>query len=132
MTSLSDHESNLVQGQGRPHIDRLLTYARPYLALVALTLLLSLVYSGGQYARAYLIKPAIDDIALPSASLHGNELSRSVLGVLDLGSPAAAQPGAEAAAEGSALDDRARVAALTENISHSNSISCRASSLARE
>ena len=119
MTSLSDHESNIVQGLGRPHIVRLLAYARPYLALVALTLLLSLVYSGGQYARAYLIKPAIDDIALPSASLHGNELSRSVLDVLDLGSPQTAQPGPEAAAEGLALDDRARIEALTESISHS-------------
>ena len=119
MTSLSDHESNIVQGHGRPHIVRLLTYGRPYLALIALTLLLSLAYSGGQYARAYLIKPAIDDIALPSASLQGNGLSRSVLDVLDLGNPPAAQPGPESAAEESALDDRARIAALTESISHS-------------
>ncbi len=119
MTSLSDHESNLVQGRGRPYAVRLLAYARPYLALIALTLLLSLLYSGGQYARAYLIKPAIDDIALPSASLEGNQLSRSVLGALGLGGGQEAQPGPEAAGGESALDDRAAVAALTQRISRS-------------
>jgi subfamily B ATP-binding cassette protein MsbA len=119
LTSLSDHESNVVQGRDRPHVFRLLIYARPYLALIALTLLLSLVYSGGQYARAYLIKPAIDDIALPSASLKGNAWSQSVLGVLDLGGSSESPPEAEATAEEPAADDRARVEALTASISHS-------------
>jgi subfamily B ATP-binding cassette protein MsbA len=119
LTSLSDHESNVVQGRGRPQLARLLAYARPYLALIGLTLALSLVYSGGQYARAYLIKPAIDDIALPSASLQAGELSGPVLGALGLGSPPAPQPGGEAAAGGSTLDDRARVAALADAISRS-------------
>ena len=115
MTSLSDHESNVVQGRGQAPFLRLLGYARPYLALIGLTLLLSLAYSGGQYARAYLIKPAIDDIALPSADLQGSELSRSILGTLGLGGPKdTPAPPAKASP-----DDRARVTELAERISRS-------------
>jgi subfamily B ATP-binding cassette protein MsbA len=41
---------------------RLLRYARPYVALIVLALLLSLVYAGGRNLRAYLIKPLFDHV----------------------------------------------------------------------
>ena len=121
MTTLSDHESNRIKGRDRPRLVRLLAYARPYVALIALTLLLSSVYSGGQYARAYLIKPAIDDIALPSTELRGNEFSGSVLDLVGFGSSAGDEPDSEPQTESpaSAPDDRERVAAIAESISRS-------------
>jgi subfamily B ATP-binding cassette protein MsbA len=45
---------------------RLLGYARPYAWLVALTILTSLVYAAGDNARAYLIRPLLDDVLLPT------------------------------------------------------------------
>ena len=121
MTSLSEHESNVVHGRGRPRFVRLLRFARPYIPLVALTLLLSFAYSGGQYARAYLIKPVIDDIAVPSAELKGSDLSGSALDILGLGSAPPEETGSEPASDpaGPALDDRARLEAIAARVSHS-------------
>jgi subfamily B ATP-binding cassette protein MsbA len=50
-------------------IARLLAYARPYLWLVAVAILFSLVYGGGLAGRAALIGPVLDGIAVPSAQL---------------------------------------------------------------
>lgn len=121
MTTLSEHEANQVRGRDRPSFARLLGYARPYLALIALTLLLSFAYSGGLYARAWLIKPVIDDIALPSAELKGSEFSSSVLDIVGLGSSAEQETTAEARAESRqrAVDDRERAAAIAKSVSRS-------------
>jgi subfamily B ATP-binding cassette protein MsbA len=51
---------------------RLLRYARPYLTLIALTLLLSGALSAGRYARVYLLKPILDDVVLPHQALSSS------------------------------------------------------------
>lgn len=48
---------------------RLLLYARPYLHVIGIALLFSLLYGSGITGRAYLLAPVIDDVALPKASL---------------------------------------------------------------
>jgi subfamily B ATP-binding cassette protein MsbA len=50
---------------------RLLRYARPYVALILATFALSGLFSIGSYARAYLIKPVLDNVVVPSQSLGG-------------------------------------------------------------
>jgi subfamily B ATP-binding cassette protein MsbA len=52
---------------------RLFAYARPYLVLVGLTIVFSLVYAGGLTGRAYLTRPLIDDIAAPNLELQSLE-----------------------------------------------------------
>lgn len=47
-------------------LGRLAGYARPYAALIALALLFTLLFAAGRYGRAYLTKPLIDDVLLPS------------------------------------------------------------------
>jgi len=44
---------------------RLLRYVRPYLGILALAILCSLVYAGARNARAYLVKPLMDGVLLP-------------------------------------------------------------------
>ena len=56
--------------EGRGPLRRLLRYARPYLALMALTLVLGGLLSGSHFVRAYLMKPVFDDIILPGAQLE--------------------------------------------------------------
>jgi subfamily B ATP-binding cassette protein MsbA len=48
---------------------RLLAYARPYLAIVALAVAFSWLYGAGLSGRALLLEPLIDDVAIPSVSL---------------------------------------------------------------
>jgi len=48
---------------------RLLGYARPYLHVIAIAVVFSLLYGGGLTGRAYLLAPIIDEVALPNASL---------------------------------------------------------------
>jgi subfamily B ATP-binding cassette protein MsbA len=52
---------------------RLLGYARPYLAFVALTVVFSLAYAGGLTWRVSLIRPLLDDVAVPSLNLRSLE-----------------------------------------------------------
>jgi subfamily B ATP-binding cassette protein MsbA len=47
-------------------LGRLARYARPYVGLIALALLFTVLFAGGRYGRAYLTKPLIDDVLLPS------------------------------------------------------------------
>ena len=61
---------------------RLLGYARPYLHVIALAIVFSLLYSGGLTGRAYLLAPIIDEVALPNASLSSLEELREA-GELD-------------------------------------------------
>ncbi len=44
---------------------RLVRYARPYAAILALAVLCSAAYAGGRSLRAYLVKPLFDDVVLP-------------------------------------------------------------------
>ena len=44
---------------------RLLRYVRPYLGILALAIVCSLVYAGARNARNYLVKPLFDDVILP-------------------------------------------------------------------
>jgi ABC-type multidrug transport system fused ATPase/permease subunit len=54
---------------GRPALVRLFAYARPFAALILLTVVLAVALSGGRYARAYLMKPILDDVLLPQQTL---------------------------------------------------------------
>jgi len=53
---------------------RMLAFAKPYLAPLALAVVLTLVFSAGRYGRAYLMKPLLDDVLLPAhAAATGGE-----------------------------------------------------------
>ncbi len=52
---------------------RLFWYARPYVPLVVITIVFSLVYAGGLTGRAYLTRPLIDDIAAPNLEVSSLE-----------------------------------------------------------
>jgi subfamily B ATP-binding cassette protein MsbA len=69
LASTANCEANRGSPHGRPVLLRLLAYARPYAALIALTLLLSGALSAGRYARVYLLKPILDDVVLPHQAL---------------------------------------------------------------
>jgi subfamily B ATP-binding cassette protein MsbA len=45
---------------------RLFRYARPYIPLVAVTIVFTLLYAGGLTGRAYLTRPLIDDVVAPN------------------------------------------------------------------
>ncbi len=45
------------------------TYARPFIGLISLAMLLSGLAAGGTYLRAYLIKPILDDVLVPAGGL---------------------------------------------------------------
>jgi subfamily B ATP-binding cassette protein MsbA len=47
----------------------LITYARPFVGLIAFAMLLSALAAGGSYLRAYLIKPILDDVLVPAGGL---------------------------------------------------------------
>jgi subfamily B ATP-binding cassette protein MsbA len=45
---------------------RLLGFARPYVGLLAGAMVFSLIFSGGRYGRALLLKPLLDDVLVPA------------------------------------------------------------------
>ena len=45
----------------------MLGFARPYVALIALVAVCTLIFSAGRYGRAYLLKPLIDGVLVPVA-----------------------------------------------------------------
>jgi subfamily B ATP-binding cassette protein MsbA len=69
VTSYSDHEAFRVAGRGQPPLRRLVYYARPFVPLILLAILLGSVLSGARTARAYLMKPMFDEVLLPAAEL---------------------------------------------------------------
>ena len=71
MGSVAQHEADSHEGRERPVLIRLVRYARPYVALILVTFALSGLFSVGSYARAYLIKPVLDNVVVPSQSLGG-------------------------------------------------------------
>jgi ATP-binding cassette, subfamily B, bacterial MsbA len=53
---------------------RLLSFARPYVWPIALTIAFSLLYAGGLTGRAYLTKTVFDDVLVPKAALGAGDL----------------------------------------------------------
>jgi subfamily B ATP-binding cassette protein MsbA len=85
---------------------RLYAYARPYVPLIVLGFVLAAADSSTRFARAYMMKPVFDDIALPAATLGGSAIDLSWLP----GAPA--REGDEAAPDATApAPDAARQAA---------------------
>ncbi len=72
---------------------RMLGFATPYLATIALCMALVLVYSGGRYARAYLMKPLLDDVLMPAHSVvvGGGDTAVRKLDVAKLLAPSTGQ-----------------------------------------
>jgi subfamily B ATP-binding cassette protein MsbA len=58
--TVRDRRSNLAL------LARMLSFAKPYLAVIAISIALTLVFSAGRYVRAYLMKPLLDDVLLPA------------------------------------------------------------------
>jgi subfamily B ATP-binding cassette protein MsbA len=103
---------------------RLLRYVRPYLAVLALALACSAVYSGSRVLRAYLLKPLTDDVVVPLVGAGGGLDLRSLLDAIPgvRGSAAPVDPqippqraGAEAAAAERAIAEAELRARLAES-----------------
>jgi subfamily B ATP-binding cassette protein MsbA len=84
LDTLAAHEADFVPGRGQAVVPRLLRYVRPYVGLILATVVLSVAYSGGRYARAYLLKPVLDDVVLPMGALSENAGSSSWLPGVEL------------------------------------------------
>lgn len=56
---------------------RILGFARPYLRLIALVALFTVVFSAGRYGRAYLMKPLLDGVLVPVAEGEAPETASS-------------------------------------------------------
>jgi subfamily B ATP-binding cassette protein MsbA len=92
---------------------RLYAYARPFAGLILIALVLSGVESTTRYARAYLMKPVLDDVALPAASHGKAKLDASWLPGWSWlhGSSRSAEPAASAGDEAGRAAEGARVEA---------------------
>ncbi|MFP8881978.1 MAG: ABC transporter ATP-binding protein [Myxococcota bacterium] len=72
MASVAENSANHlhVNPAVRSVFARLLnTYARPFVGLISIAMLLSGLAAGGTYLRAYLIKPILDDVLVPAGGL---------------------------------------------------------------
>lgn len=79
MASIAEVEVGC-EGEHQRHVLlRLLDYVRPYGSLVVLTLVLTVGLSGSRYLRAYLVKPAMDNVVVPHVHLSGSKGSREWL-----------------------------------------------------
>jgi subfamily B ATP-binding cassette protein MsbA len=90
---------------------RTLAYAKPYVPVVVLALLLTIVFAGGRYVRAYLMKPLLDEVLLPVQASSGSGeidwLGSSFEGLLSgESSDAADQPGQPLLAPQSSPEER--------------------------
>ena len=70
MPTVDEHEKRAAPDLTRPIWLRILVYARPYVALVTLGLVLTVGVAGVEFARAFLLKGLIDDVGLPIATLQ--------------------------------------------------------------
>jgi len=66
---LEDLESARAPQRDRSLGRRLAGYCRGYLGFIGLVLVLTVLAAGAEYARAYLLKLLIDDVAIPQASV---------------------------------------------------------------
>lgn len=111
----SPSASHALDARPRSPFLRLLSYARPYLGYVLLALVFAGLFAGARSARFYLIKPLMDEVAVPV-------VASDALGSLDLPwtggeePPAGAEepPAAEAAPE-AAGDPAALERSVREN-----------------
>jgi subfamily B ATP-binding cassette protein MsbA len=55
--------------RARAPLVRVIGYARPFATLVLLAAVLAVALGGGRFARAYLMKPILDDVLLPQQAL---------------------------------------------------------------
>jgi subfamily B ATP-binding cassette protein MsbA len=92
---------------------RLFAYARPYLGLILVTILLSSLDSGARYVRAWMIKPVIDDIAIPAVGLGKVAVHFPGLGALVGHEKKAAAP-----ADAATADEAAKEEARKEKLGH--------------
>ncbi len=69
MAHLEDLERERAPRRDRPHWHRLASYCRGYLGFIGLALVLTVLVAGTEYARAYMLKILIDDVAIPQATL---------------------------------------------------------------
>jgi subfamily B ATP-binding cassette protein MsbA len=82
-------------------------YVRPYLAVLALAVVLSAVYAGSRTARAWLLEPVFDEVILPHQGsgerFSWKELSKSVLGGGAEAEAPAHEPGPESGVQRDAV-----------------------------
>jgi subfamily B ATP-binding cassette protein MsbA len=97
VSQFSEHEAIRPTGSGQSAPRRLLRYARPFVGLILLSMLLGAALSGVNSLRAFLIKPVLDEVILPGKDLE--HAGRSITAMLpDLGFGRAEQAADEKAA----------------------------------
>jgi len=91
------------EGPEHSPLVRVFLYARPYIALVLLLILLTVGLSTSRYARAYLMKPILDNVLLPQQELVEQGESQSLLkGIPGFGKLSSKVPTAEPAPDSAA------------------------------
>jgi subfamily B ATP-binding cassette protein MsbA len=70
---------------------RMLAFARPYLLLIGIAGFFSLLFSGGRYGRALLLKPVLDDVLLPAQAGDSSALSVESFFTLSASGPTSLQ-----------------------------------------
>ena len=70
---------------------RMLAFARPYLLLIGIAGFFSLLFSGGRYGRALLLKPVLDDVLLPAQAGASSALSVESFFTLSASGPTSLQ-----------------------------------------
>lgn len=78
------------QGALKPTI-RLLGFAKPYVWLLGTAMVFSLLFSGGRYGRALLLKPLLDDVLLPAQQGVAPDFELGSLFVLQASGPTVLQ-----------------------------------------
>ena len=58
-------------------LSRMLRFARPYVGTIIFCVALTLVFSGGRYARAWLMQPLLDEVLLPAHALTSENVDIS-------------------------------------------------------
>jgi len=64
-TAAGDVARSAAGASGMSALWRLLGYVRPYLVLLGAVIACSLIFAGGRFGRAYLMKPFLDGVLLP-------------------------------------------------------------------
>jgi ABC-type multidrug transport system fused ATPase/permease subunit len=96
---------------------RLLRYARPYLGILVLAILFSGLYAGARTARAYLLKPLLDDIFIPQAQMKAPASFGDWIGELGILAKGEAKDGAAAGPE-EAAGEAPQAAPAAAEVSH--------------
>ncbi|MCZ6465396.1 MAG: ABC transporter ATP-binding protein [Proteobacteria bacterium] len=86
------------------HIGRIAHYAKPYIPLLGLALLFSLLFAGGRFGQVYLMKPLLDDVLLPYEANRSDAPPITFSDLWNAGEPAASPPGEPASADGASSE----------------------------